>query len=72
MTDHEKWRRFKKQSRCMAGLIKPSADTVLDFVRAGGDVECPRCGLSYNDHPEIKNEDAVGLVMTCEGRLVTL
>lgn len=72
MTDHEKWRRFKKQSRCMAELLKPPTDTVLDFVRAGGDVECPRCGLPYNEHPEIKNGVAAGLVVTCEGLLVKL
>ena len=61
MTDYEKWRRYKIQARYIAAQIP--ADH-LNFVRAGGDVVCPICGLKLFDHPECKADQ---LRIGCDG-----
>ncbi len=38
--------------------------------RAGGDVECPKCGLVYFDHPSHPNFH--WLTILCDGSLVKL
>lgn len=41
-----------------------------DYVRAGGDVLCDRCGLPYHDHGSVPG--AEWLTPLCNGRLVKL
>ncbi len=62
MTDAEKMRRFRLQSRNMAKLIDWPNEESMD--RGSGLCICEQCGMNYMDHPA-KN----GLHLTCDGRL---
>lgn len=56
-------RRFRLMVRSIGKLIPADAD----FDRAGGEAECPKCGLTWYEHPENN-----GLTICCDGRLVKL
>lgn len=65
MTDFDRFRAAKRMAANMALMIDwPYPE---DFIRASGEVPCPKCGLPYRDHPEEN-----GLHLSCEGKLLKL
>ena len=62
--------RLKARIRALGARLAEIDRGDLPFVRAGGDVECPDCGLSYRHHPE--HPYHTFLTILCDGKLVKL
>jgi len=68
MSAQELSRRFRRQAKYLSRLIDWSkADELCE--RAGGDAECPHCGLRLYDHPF---NEMLHLHVACDGRFLHL
>lgn len=66
MDDSEKWRRYRMVARQLAFRLREALGDP-EWVRAGGNCVCERCGLEFYDHPQ------VGIMhVLCDGRWVKL
>lgn len=54
----------------MNGVPISVPDDVTEFVRAGGDVICPKCGKMYKKHKQ--HDKHPWLNVLCDGTLVKL